>query len=334
VAGLVLHPRAVISAFDALEGRMQMRRSCGVASRRYIGRMNTATSTTLRSRGVERLVRGEPTSDGDGVKLTRVLTQPLQQRLDPFLMLDAFGSDSASDYIGGFPDHPHRGFETVTIMLDGRMRHRDSVGNVGLLEPGSVQWMTAGRGIIHSEMPEQEAGRMAGFQLWVNLAAKDKMQPPAYRDVPPSGIPEFSTPDGVRVRVIAGSIRGVAGAVARPTTEPVVLDILLPAGQVFDAELPAGHNAFAYVYAGAVEVGDALAPTRVEVEQMAILRNEADSEGVRLMALAGLAVPARILLVAGRPLGEPIAQYGPFVMNTAAELQRAVSDFQRGVLAA
>jgi len=141
--------------------------------------MNTTLPVPFRSRGVERIVRGQPTSDGDGVRLTRVLTQPLQRRLDPFLMLDAFGSDAAADYIGGFPDHPHRGFETVTIMLEGRMRHRDSVGNVGLLEPGSVQWMTAGRGIIHSEMPEQEAGRMAGFQLWVNLAARDKMQPPA-----------------------------------------------------------------------------------------------------------------------------------------------------------
>src|SRR6476661_7377907 len=164
-------------------------------------------------RRVERTVRGQPTSDGDGVKLTRVLTQPLQKRLDPFLMLDAFGSDSASDYIGGFPDHPHRGFETVTIMLAGRMRHRDSVGNVGLLEPGSVQWMTAGRGIIHSEMPEQEAGRMAGFQLWVNLAAKDKMTAPAYRDIAPADVPVVETDDGVRVRVIAGDYAGLEGAV-------------------------------------------------------------------------------------------------------------------------
>src|SRR3954467_1360867 len=195
----------------------------------------TATATTFRSRAVERVVRGQPASDGDGVKLTRVLTQPLQRRLDPFLMLDAFGSDSASDYIGGFPDHPHRGFETVTIMLEGRMRHRDSVGNIGLLEPGSVQWMTAGRGIIHSEMPEQEEGRMAGFQLWVNLAAKDKMQPPAYRDVPPAGVPAVALDGGVRVRVIAGSALGVAGAVTRPTTEPLVLDIVLPAGRSFDA---------------------------------------------------------------------------------------------------
>jgi len=292
----------------------------------------TTASSPFRSRGVERTVRGQPTSDGDGVRLTRVLTQPLQRRLDPFLMLDAFGSDAAADYIGGFPDHPHRGFETVTIMLEGRMRHRDSVGNVGLLEPGSVQWMTAGRGIIHSEMPEQEAGRMAGFQLWVNLAAKDKMQPPAYRDIAPAGVPVLSTAEGVTVRVIAGSSHDVRGAVERPTTEPLVLDIALPAGRTFEAEIPAGHNAFAYVYAGAVEIGDAAASTRVEVERMALLGNEAGSDGVRLTAPEGGAA-ARVLLVAGRPLGEPIAQHGPFVMNTTAELHQAVSDFQRGVLA-
>src|SRR5664280_2655598 len=202
--GRLLHIAFAGPSFDRLESGVQWRRACAAPSRRQIGCMNNSASTSFRSRGVERLVRGQATSDGDGVKLTRVLTQPLQQRLDPFLMLDAFGSDAAADYIGGFPDHPHRGFETVTIMQEGRMRHRDSVGNVGLLEPGSVQWMTAGRGIIHSEMPEQEAGRMAGFQLWVNLAAKDKMQAPAYRDVPPGDVPAFETADGVRVRVIAG----------------------------------------------------------------------------------------------------------------------------------
>ncbi|MCE9660048.1 MAG: pirin family protein [Burkholderiales bacterium] len=295
--------------------------------------MNTTAPVSFRSRGVERIVLGQPTSDGDGVKLTRVLTQPLQRRLDPFLMLDAFGSDAAADYIGGFPDHPHRGFETVTIMLEGRMRHRDSVGNVGLLEPGSVQWMTAGRGIIHSEMPEQEAGRMAGFQLWVNLAAKDKMQPPAYRDIAPAGVPALTTAEGVSVRVIAGASQGVAGAVERPTTEPIVLDLAIPAGQSFEAAIPAGHNAFAYVYGGEVDIGETAATTRVEVERMAVLANDAGASGVRLAAPAGATGPARVLLVAGRPLGEPIAQHGPFVMNTTAELHRAVSDFQRGVLA-
>ena len=288
-----------------------------------------------RSRRVERVVRGQPTSDGAGVKLTRLLTQSLQQRLDPFLMLDAFGSDSAGDYIGGFPDHPHRGFETVTIMKAGRMRHRDSVGNVGLLEPGSVQWMTAGRGIIHSEMPEQQEGRMAGFQLWVNLAAQDKMIAPRYRDVPPDEVPVLLRPDGVEIRVIAGASHGVAGAVTRPTTEPIVLDLTLPSGTHCDIELPAGHNAFVYVYGGALQVGDdavAASASRVEIERMAILANDAQADGVRLVA-ADAAASTRVLLVAGKPLREPIAQYGPFVMNTQAEIQQALADFQRGALA-
>jgi redox-sensitive bicupin YhaK (pirin superfamily) len=291
---------------------------------------HTSSTPVQRSRSVERIVRGQPTSDGDGVKLTRVLTQPLQQRLDPFLMLDAFGSHAASDYIGGFPSHPHRGFETVTIMLEGRMRHQDSVGNVGLLEPGSVQWMTAGRGIIHSEMPEQEQGRMAGFQLWVNLAAKDKMTAPAYRDVAPADVPALTLANGVTVRVIAGSTLGVAGAVSRPTTEPLVLDITLPAGQSFDAALPAGHNAFVYVFGGGVVDVGSDAPTRVESERMAILANDPAADGVRITAVQ----PARVLLVAGAPLNEPIAQYGPFVMNTSAQIHEAVADYQRGVLAA
>jgi redox-sensitive bicupin YhaK (pirin superfamily) len=297
--------------------------------------MNTRTDSITRSRRVERLVRGQPTSDGAGVKLTRVLTQPLQQRLDPFLMLDAFGSDSAGDYIGGFPDHPHRGFETVTVMKAGRMRHHDSVGNTGLLEPGSVQWMTAGRGIIHSEMPEQEEGRMAGFQLWVNLAAKDKMQPPAYRDVPPAGVPSLALADGVTVRVIAGSLHGVSGAVTRPTTEPLVLDITLPPGTAIEVPVPAGHNAFAYAYGGGtLQVGDAGVESTLASEHMAILANDAAADGVRLAAPAGQAGTSQVLFVAGKPLKEPIAQYGPFVMNSVQEIQQAVADYQRGALAA
>ena len=292
----------------------------------------SASPALARSRSVERVVRGQPTSDGDGVKLTRVLTQPLQRRLDPFLMLDAFGSDAASDYIGGFPDHPHRGFETVTIMLAGRMRHRDSVGNVGLLEPGSVQWMTAGRGIIHSEMPEQDAGRMAGFQLWVNLAAKDKLCAPEYRDVPPAAVPVFTLANGVSVRVIAGASHGVTGAVTRPTTEPLVLDITLQPGAAFEQPLPAGHNAFVYVFDGALDIGGRDA-SRVADAHMAILTAAADADGVRLAAPLDATEPVRALLVAGRPLNEPIAQMGPFVMNTQAELRDAVMDFQRGALA-
>lgn len=291
--------------------------------------MNTPSVTLTRSRHVERVVRGQPTSDGAGVRLTRVLTQPLQKRLDPFLMLDAFGSDAASDYIGGFPDHPHRGFETVTVMKAGRMRHHDSVGNTGLLEPGSVQWMTAGRGIIHSEMPEQEEGRMAGFQLWVNLAAKDKMQPPAYRDVPPSGVAAFTLDNGTEVRVIAGRTHGVTGAVMRPTTEPLVLDITLPPGATIDVPLPPDHNAFVYAYGGRPLRVDGAA---VASEHMAILANVPEADGVRLAA-GNPDGPTQVLLVAGRPLHEPIAQYGPFVMNSAQELQQAFADYQRGVLA-
>lgn len=294
----------------------------------YIGNMNTSTPTLTQSRTVEHVVRGQPTSDGDGVKLTRVLTQPMQRRLDPFLMLDAFGSDAASDYIGGFPTHPHRGFETVTYMLEGRMRHHDSVGNVGLLEPGSLQWMTAGRGILHSEMPEQEEGRMAGFQLWVNLAAKDKLTAPAYRDVAPADVPFVTLDDGVTVRVLAGQFRGVAGAVSRPVTEPLYLDVTVPKGVSFEQAIPAGHNAFVYVFGGEADVGG----TRVETDRMAILSNSPQADGVRVTAVSDDAV--RVLVVAGQPLNEPIAQYGPFVMNTEAELRQAFRDFQEGTLAA
>ena len=276
-----------------------------------------------RPRGVERLVAGMPTSDGAGVKLTRVLTQPLQRRLDPFLMLDAFGTDNPQDYIGGFPDHPHRGFETVTYMIAGRMRHRDSAGNEGLLQNGGVQWMTAGRGVVHSELPEQEDGRMEGFQLWVNLAAKDKMNPPWYRDIQSDSIPEFTTPEGVSVRVIAGASHGVAGAMQRDTTLPLYLDLQLPPGAAFTQALPAAHNAFVYVYRGALDIGDSAVPT----QRMAILNNAAGSDGVVLRA--GTA-PTRALLIAGQPLNEPISQYGPFVMNTKEEIFQAVEDFQAG----
>ncbi|NRF69348.1 pirin family protein [Aquincola sp. S2] len=283
------------------------------------------TPTVARGRTVERLVTGQPTSDGAGVKLTRVLTQPLQPRLDPFLMLDAFGSDEAGDYIAGFPDHPHRGFETVTYMIAGRMRHRDSAGNEGLLTNGGVQWMTAGRGVIHSELPEQEAGRMEGFQLWLNLAAADKMQPAGYRDIPSAEIPEF-TRNGVQVRVIAGTSYGVAGAVQRPRTEPLYLDLHLAPGARFEQPLDPALNAFVYVYRG----GLTIAGTEVPIQRMAVLANRADSDGVVLQAGNE---PTRALLIAGRPLKEPIAQYGPFVMNTREQLMQAVEDFRNGTLA-
>ncbi len=288
---------------------------------------DTAVSITTvhHSRTVERLVAGQATSDGAGVKLTRVLTQPLQRRLDPFLMLDAFGSDKPDDYIAGFPDHPHRGFETITYMIAGRMRHRDSAGHEGLLTNGGVQWMTAGRGVIHSELPEQEAGRMEGFQLWLNLPASRKMIPAWYRDIPAAEIPEFSH-GGVSVRVIAGHSHGVAGAMQREHTEPLYLDLALAPGARFEQPLAADLNAFVYVYRGQLTI----AGTPVPVQRMAVLANRADSDGVLLEAGAE---PTRTLLIAGRPLNEPIAQYGPFVMNTRDELMQAVEDFQRGTLA-
>jgi quercetin 2,3-dioxygenase len=291
--------------------------------------MDTTTSV-LRPRRVERLVQGQATSDGAGVKLTRVLTQNLQRRLDPFLMLDAFGTDNPGDYIGGFPDHPHRGFETVTYMLQGRMRHRDSVGNVGLLQPGSVQWMTAGRGVIHSEMPEQADGAMEGFQLWLNLPARSKMRDPWYRDIAPDEVPQWQG-DGVTVKVIAGGAQGVAGAMQREDTEPLYLDITLQPGAHFAQPLPPGHNAFVYVYRGELYAGPADAATAVRRQRMAILANDAACDGVMLQA--GTAEPARAILIAGRPLNEPIAQYGPFVMNTQQEIFQAVEDFRAGRLA-
>jgi hypothetical protein len=292
------------------------------------------TSITLKQpRRVERLVTGQPTTDGAGVKLTRVLTQDLQQRLDPFLMLDNFGSNDPKDWGAGFPEHPHRGFETVTYMIAGRMRHRDSAGHEGLLQNGGVQWMTAGRGLIHSEMPEQEEGTMEGFQLWLNLPGKDKMREPWYRDIPSAEIPLFTTPEGVAVRVIAGESHGVAGAVQREHTEPLYLDLHFPLGQAtFSQPLPAGHNAFVYVYRGKLEVaGEAGEPTTVPLHCMAVLGTEGD--GIVLRPAPKSDEPARALLIAGKPLREPIAQYGPFVMNTRQQLMQAVEDFQNGRLA-
>ncbi|MDQ0142452.1 pirin family protein [Cupriavidus necator] len=286
----------------------------------------TATETVRRSRTVDRVVRGIATSDGAGVKLTRVLTQNLQRRLDPFLMLDAFGTDSKDDYIGGFPDHPHRGFETITYMLAGRMRHRDSAGNEGLLQNGGAQWMVAGAGVIHSEMPEQEDGRMEGFQLWLNLPAADKMTAPWYRDLPAAEIPTVALAHGATVRVLAGASHGVAGAITRPVTEPVYLDVDLPAGQAFAQALPAGHNAFIYVYQGEVSVGAGDDRAVIEAQRMGVLDNAGQSDGVIVTADAD----ARFLLIAGRPLNEPIAQYGPFVMNTQEQIYQTLADFRDG----
>lgn len=288
--------------------------------------MNTAIQTSIRqTRTVERLIQGVATSDGAGVSLTRVLTGKLQRRLDPYLMLDAFGSDDPDDYIAGFPDHPHRGFETITYMLAGRMRHRDSAGHEGLLGDGGVQWMTAGSGVIHSEIPEQEDGVMEGFQLWLNLPAQNKMAAPWYKDFASADIPEYVTAEGVTVRVIAGSSNGVSGAVSREMTEPIYLDIHLPAGASFSTALPASHNAFIYTYRGAADVGG----TQVDVQRMGILSNTAGADGITLSATE----PTRLILVAGKPLNEPIVQYGPFVMNTQEEIHQALDDFRGGRLA-
>lgn len=271
-----------------------------------------------------RHLRGMPASDGAGVKLTRVIGTPQLPDLDPFLMLDEFGTERAEDYLAGFPDHPHRGFETVTYMLDGRMRHKDNHGNEGLLVPGSVQWMTAGRGLVHSEMPEQEAGRMRGFQLWVNLPARDKMTAPKYQEFAPERIPVVQAGEGVSIKVIAGVADGVAGPISQPATDPVYLDITLDAGSRWRYDLPAGHNAFAYAFEGALQIGEGEAARPLAAQELAVLGG-----GSRLELAAGDA-GARLIVVAGRPLREPVARHGPFVMNTREELMQAFVDFQQG----
>lgn len=280
-------------------------------------------STTTRS--ISSVTKAIATSDGAGVRLMRSLGTPQVPLVDPFLMLDEFRSDDPNDYIKGFPPHPHRGFETVTYMLAGSMQHKDSVGNVGNLSAGSVQWMTAGRGIIHSEMPKQEDGLMWGFQLWVNLPAKDKMVDPRYQDIDPADIPEQALPQGGQVRVVAGHFGDQVGPVGGVATQPLMLDVSLPQGQSLDVPIPTGHNGFAYVFEGAARLGDREAP--VQRGHLAVLGRQGD--GLRIEAVDG---QARVLLVAGRPIEEPVARYGPFVMNTEAELRQAFSDYQSGRL--
>ena len=275
------------------------------------------------SRSVTQIVTGQATSDGAGVRLFRVIGGSMLPELDPFLLLDEFLSDDPNDYIAGFPDHPHRGFETVTYMLAGRMRHRDNQGNSGLLTAGSVQWMTAGRGIVHSEMPEQEDGLMWGFQLWVNLPARSKMTAPRYQDIPPAQIPEVETADGIHVRVIAGEFDGMCGPVNGIDADPIYRDVTLPAGQTMTLPLPHEHNAFLYCYDGEIGVGGESA-TIVGKRRLAVL-----SLGDKLH-LTGGPDGARLLLVAGKPFGEPVARYGPFVMNTRDELAQAIDDLRSG----
>ncbi len=284
---------------------------------------NTATRVPAQPtvRAVERIGRGTPASDGAGVRLNRIIGKPGLPDLDPFLLLDEFRSDDAADYVAGFPDHPHRGFETVTYMLAGRMRHGDNHGNVGLLRPGSVQWMTAGRGIVHSEMPEQENGLLWGFQLWVNLPAADKMTAPRYQDIEPEAIPTVELEGGVRVKIIAGEVGGRRGPVTGVATDPTYLDISLPAGATFLHGLPADYTAFAYVFDGAARVG----AETVRRGELAVL-GPGDVIGIA----ADGPEAARLILVAGRPLHEPIAKYGPFVMNTEAQLQQAFADYRAG----
>jgi len=273
----------------------------------------------MKTRSLQRVIPSIPASDGAGVKLRRSLGASGLQRHDPFLMLDEFYSDDPEDYLAGFPSHPHRGFETVTYMLDGHMRHEDSRGNRGDLGPGDVQWMSAARGIIHSEMPQQTEGRMRGFQLWLNLPAAEKMKAASYRDIPAREIPAV---DGVKV--IAGNFNGTTGPIHGGATDPYYLDIRLEAGRSIEVPLPSGHNAFVYAYEGEAQVGE---------EGKALAHRAAgllsDGETVKVKSGKG----ARVLLLAGKPLREPVVQYGPFVMNTREEIEQALRDYQSGALA-
>ena len=276
----------------------------------------------MNSRNPVRLARGVATSDGGGVRLTRLMGGGTDlPSIDPFLMLDHFDSPEASDYIAGFPTHPHRGFETVTYMLDGRMRHRDNRGHEGLIDTGDVQWMTAGRGIVHSEMPEQHEGRMRGFQLWVNLPARLKMQPPAYQEHPSARMPVETREGDVRVKVVAGTTsRGARGPISTEATDARYFDVTLPAGATFEEPLPADLAAFVVVFEGAVRFDDGRTLDKVGIAELG------GGDAVRFTATGA----ARSLVIAGKPLREPVAWLGPFVMNTREELAQAVADYQAG----
>ena len=288
-------------------------------------------STSRTTRTLQRIIESVATSDGAGVKLRRSLGQSPFARLDPFLVLDELSSFDANDCIAGFSAHPHLGFETVTYLLDGHMRHEDHLGNRGDLKSGAVQWMTAGRGIIHSEMPQREHGRMRGFQLWINLPAREKMKPAGYRDIDPAEIPVVALPGGGRVKVIAGALVCAGGSVPGPvqglSTAPLYFDVALPAGAAFAHPLPIGHNAFVYVFEGNASVGDPASARTVATHAAGVL-----TQGGWVEVLAG-AGGARFLLLAGRPLGEPVVQHGPFVMNTREEIEQAIRDFQSGEFA-
>jgi quercetin 2,3-dioxygenase len=284
------------------------------------------------TRQLRQIIASVATSDGAGVSLRRSLGSQRGLYVDPFLMLDEFFSDDPDDYLAGFPSHPHRGFETVTYMLDGHMRHQDHLGNTGDLGPGSVQWMTAARGIIHSEMPQQAAGRMRGFQLWINLPASEKMKPASYRDIPAAEIPTVALEQGGEVKVIAGRFRDTSGPIngpgARLATDPLYLDVHLPAGAEFSTDLESNYNAFVYVYDGDAEIGPLGEVKTVPRRAAGVL-----SSGSRVRIAAG-AQGTRLLLLAARALEEPVVQYGPFVMNTRAEIEQAVEDYRSGRLTA
>lgn len=280
----------------------------------------------MTERTVKQLIPARYVSDGAGVKIQRSLGQTQQLRLDPFLMLDCFGSDQASDYLAGFPAHPHRGFETVTYMLHGHMLHEDHMGNKGHLKSGGVQWMTAGRGIIHSEMPQQESGLMQGFQLWLNLPAHEKMKDAAYVDIAPDDIPVLQLAGGNQVKVIAGQFRGeqqLDGAIRGLSTDPQYYDVHLAAGQSIQLELPDGYQALVYPYEEAISIGRG--KDTVQPHHAAVLTS---GSSLRLSAEQA----SKALVLAGKPIGEPVAQYGPFVMNSAEEIEQAIRDYQAGTL--
>ena len=273
------------------------------------------------------IIAARPSSDGDGVKLLRVFGGSRPQRFDPFLMLDEFGSAEASDYIGGFPPHPHRGFETITYMLQGKMEHRDHMDNVGLLNDGDVQWMTAGRGIIHSEMPRQTEGVMRGFQLWLNLPSESKLSPASYTDLPSAQLPVYDLPGG-RIVAIAGdaTVNGtldVKGYFDRPRTRPLLWDLQLDSASDVSIAVPATFTVMAYVFEGQVEI----AGTPVNVRHLARL-----DDGDEIALVNRTSDNSRLLIIAGEPLNEPIVQYGPFVMNRPEEIEQAIQDYRAGTL--
>lgn len=285
----------------------------------------------LQNRTVIQQLPGMPTSDGAGVKLTRIIGTPHLDMLDPFLMLDCFESDDADDYVAGFPTHPHRGFETVTYLLNGRMRHKDNAGNEGVIEPGGVQWMTAGKGILHSEMPEQQEGLLKGFQLWVNLPAKAKMSEPGYQEFLPESTPLEQRDNGIEIRVIAGETnQGTVGPVINTHTYPTYMDVSLPANTTFDQKLVNEHNAFIYVIEGEISVQDSTSSAQGKDNNTVKAKNLAVLSKGDIVTVSSNINGARFLLIAGKPLNEPVARMGPFVMNTQTEIRQAVEDFHSG----